>query len=190
MSTPLFPQLFYVIVHFKNMAKPEAKLWKTVKNYPSSISWNRIENWALPGIPDLLGYNKNQKFFTLELKWTKADKVRLSPFQVAFHKKHPEGSFILVSRSANRDKSAAVLQKYNSGGLVRGRAHPENFSLQKCNTVPVSGRRDRGGLERGRAHPIFLYKGSQIMELVELGLKLQPIATGLESCIAVLESYK
>ena len=73
---------------------------------------------------------------------------------------------------------------------MRGRAHPKNFVLQKCNTVPVSGRRDRGGLERGRAHPIFLYKGSQIMELVELGLKLQPIATGLENCIAVLESYK
>ena len=116
---------------------------------------------AIPGIPDLLGYNKNQKFFTLELKWTKADKVRLSPFQVAFHKKHPEGSFILVSRSANRGTRATVLQKNNSGGLVRG-----------------------------RAHPIFLYKGSQIMELVELGLKLQPIATGLENCIAVLESYK
>ena len=167
------------------MAKPEAKLYKTIKNYPCSISWNRIENWAIQGIPDLLGYNKNQKFFTLELKWTKVDKVRLSPFQVAFHKKHPEGSFILVSRSPNRGTRTTVLQKCNSGGLVRGRAHPENFS-----TVPVSGRRDRGGLERGRAHPIFLYKGSQIMELVELGLKLQPIAAGLENCIAVLEDYK
>ena len=161
MSTPLFPQLFHVIVHLKNMAKPETKLWKTIKNYPSSISWNRIENWAIPGIPDLLGYNKNQKFFTLELKWTKVDKVRLSPFQVAFHKKHPQGSFILVSRSANRDKSAAVLQKCNSGGLASG-----------------------------RVHPIFLYKGSQVLDLVDLGLKLEPIATGLESCIAVLESYK
>ena len=167
------------------MAKPEAKLWKTVKNYPSSISWNRIENWAIPGIPDLLGYNKNHKFFTLELKWTKVDKVRLSPFQVAFHKKHPEGSFILVSRSQDRGTKATLLQKCNSGGLVRGRAHPENFS-----SVPVSGRRDRGGLERGRAHPIFLYKGSQVLDLVDLGLKLEPIATGLESCIAVLESYK
>ena len=167
------------------MAKPETKLWKTIKNYPSSISWNRIENWAIPGIPDLLGYNKNQKFFTLELKWTKVDKVRLSPFQVAFHKKHPQGSFILVSRSANRDKSAAVLQKCNSGGLASGRAHPENFS-----PMPVPGRRDRGGLERGRAHPIFLYKGSQVLDLVNLGLKLEPVATGLESCIAVLESYK
>ena len=185
MSTPLFSQLFHVIVHLKNMAKPETKLWKTIKNYPSSISWNRIENWAIPGIPDLLGYNKNQKFFTLELKWTKVDKVRLSPFQVAFHKKHPQGSFILVSRSANRDKSAAVLQKCNSGGLASGRAHPENFS-----PMPVPGRRDRGGLERGRAHPIFLYKGSQVLDLVDLGLKLEPVATGLESCIAVLESYK
>ena len=143
------------------MAKLEAKLWKTVKNYPSSISWNRIENWAIPGIPDLLGYNKNQKFFTLELKWTKVDKVRLSPFQVAFHKKHPQGSFILVSRSPKRGTGTTVLQKCNSGGLARG-----------------------------RAHPIFLYKGSQIMELVELGLKLQPIAAGLENCIAVLEDYK
>ena len=89
------------------------------------------------------------------------DKVRLSPFQVAFHKKHPEGSFILVSRSPNRGTGTTVLQKSNSGGL-----------------------------ERGRAHPIFLYKGSQVLDLVDLGLKLQPIAAGLESCIAVLERYK
>ena len=143
------------------MAKPETKLYKTIKNYPSSISWNRIENWAIPGIPDLLGYNKNQKFFTLELKWTKVDKVRLSPFQVAFHKKHPEGSFILVSRSANRDKNTTVAKMQHAGGLRAG--GPTHF---------------------------FLYKGSQIMELVELGLKLQPIATGLDNCIAVLESYK
>jgi Holliday junction resolvase len=51
---------------------------------------------ALPGVPDLLGYNKHQQFFTVELKVTKGNKIRLSPHQIAFHVQHPKNTFILV----------------------------------------------------------------------------------------------
>jgi hypothetical protein len=59
--------------------KPERKFWLELKEKTPNIIWNRIENLALPGIPDLLGYNKNHLFFTVELKVVKSRKVRLSP---------------------------------------------------------------------------------------------------------------
>jgi Holliday junction resolvase len=83
--------------------KPERKFWLELKEKTPNIIWNRIENLALPGIPDLLGYNKNHLFFTVELKVVKSRKVRLSPHQIAFHVKHPENSFILVKPLASRD---------------------------------------------------------------------------------------
>jgi hypothetical protein len=76
--------------------KPERKLWHELKEKTPKIIWNRIENLAVPGLPDLLGYNKNQIFFTVELKISKAKKVRFSPHQIAFHKLHPKNTFILV----------------------------------------------------------------------------------------------
>jgi hypothetical protein len=76
--------------------KPERKLWQELKQKTPAIVWNRIENMALPGVPDLLGYNKNNFFFTVELKVAKSRKVRLSPHQIAFHITHPKNSFILV----------------------------------------------------------------------------------------------
>jgi hypothetical protein len=67
-----------------------------LKEKTPNIVWNRIENLALPGVPDLLGYNKNHHFFTVELKVTKSKKIRFSPHQIAFHVKHPKNTFILV----------------------------------------------------------------------------------------------
>ena len=78
------------------MIKNERQLWKKLKDETPSISWIRIENWALPGTPDLLGYNSNGYFFTVELKVSKSNKVRLSPHQIAFHVRHPMSTFILV----------------------------------------------------------------------------------------------
>ena len=75
---------------------PEAKLYKKFKKATPTISWNRIENLAVPGMPDALGYNKYNQFFTVEFKVTKSNKVRLSPHQIALHVKHPNNSFILV----------------------------------------------------------------------------------------------
>jgi len=83
--------------------KPERKLWLELKKNTPTISWTRIENLSSLGTPDLLGYNKNQVFFTVELKVTKANKVRLSPHQIAFHVKHPKNTFILVKSLASLD---------------------------------------------------------------------------------------
>ena len=76
--------------------KPETKFYGQVKKYITEISWIRIENLAVPGTPDLLGYNNNGVFFTVELKYTKTNNITFSPHQIAFHVKHPRNTFILV----------------------------------------------------------------------------------------------
>jgi len=123
------------------VALRERQLWKKLKNATTSISWTRLENWALFGTPDLLGYSSRGTFFTVELKATSpknAYLVRCSPHQISFHIKHPRNSYILVA----------------------------------CT------------LELGHFR---LYSGSRILELVDLGLKLEPLACGLDSCARVLE---
>ena len=84
----------------------EQKLYKKLKKFTPQIIWNRIENLSVPGMPDLLGYNNNGHFFTVELKVTKGKKIRFSPHQIAWHVQHPKNSFILVQalgpRAVNR----------------------------------------------------------------------------------------
>ena len=75
---------------------PERKLYQKFKSKTPKIIWNRLENLSLSGTPDLLGYNTSGHFFTVELKVTKSNKVRLSPNQIAFHVKHPNNTFILL----------------------------------------------------------------------------------------------
>jgi len=114
----------------------ERQLWKKLKNECKRISWTRLENWALFGTPDLLGYAPSGNFFTLELKSTllkNASFVRFSPHQISFHIKHKKNTFILV---------ACALKL--------------------------------GGFR--------LYPGSRILELVDSGLKLEPLRLGLEAC--------
>ena len=118
----------------------ERQLWKKLKNETTSISWTRLENWALFGTPDLLGYTSNGTFFTVELKATSVKNrnlVRFSPHQISFHIKHKKNTFILVACALDQ--------------LVR------------------------------------LYPGSRILELVDSGLKLEPLACGLTSCVTLLE---
>jgi len=50
------------------MALKESELWRKLKNASKRITWTRLENWALFGTPDLLGYAPSGNFFTLELK--------------------------------------------------------------------------------------------------------------------------
>ena len=114
------------------MPKPETKLWHELKRITPQITWTRLENTSVFGTPDLLGYNTNQHFFTVELKVTKSNSVRFSPHQIAFHVQHPKNSFIMVQH--------------------RG---------------PCA---------------VKLYEGSRIMELVALGLALEPLRLGLEAC--------
>jgi hypothetical protein len=76
--------------------KPETKFYAKVKRNFTEIQWTRLENLSVPGTPDLLGYNNNCHFFTVELKVTKTNKITFSPHQIAFHVKHPLNTFILV----------------------------------------------------------------------------------------------
>ena len=78
------------------MRGPEAKLYQKFKRASKKILWHRIENLAVPGMPDALGYTENFFYFTVEFKVTKSNKVRLSPHQIAYHIAHPHNSFICV----------------------------------------------------------------------------------------------
>ena len=118
----------------------ERQLWRKLKNESKRISWTRLENWALFGTPDLLGYTPSGNFFTVELKVTTVRNrnfVRFSPHQISFHIKHKKNTFILVACALDQ--------------LVR------------------------------------LYSGSQIRELVDSGIRLEPLACGLSSCVSLLE---
>ena len=75
---------------------PEAKLYQKLRKSIPEISWIRLENISLHGTPDLLGYNNSGHFFTLELKVTRGNKIRLSPHQIAFHVRHPNNTFICI----------------------------------------------------------------------------------------------
>ena len=78
----------------------ERQLWKKLKNETTGISWTRLENWALFGTPDLLGYAPSGNFFTVELKVTTVRNrnfVRFSPHQISFHIKHKKNTFVLVA---------------------------------------------------------------------------------------------
>jgi hypothetical protein len=88
--------------------KPERKLWQKVKKFMPEISFTRLENLSGFGTPDLLAYNKNHTFFTVELKVAKGNSVKLSPHQISFHVKHPLNTFILVS--SERDKSEKLYE--------------------------------------------------------------------------------
>ena len=84
------------------MPKPETKFWHELKRITPQIKWTRIENTGSFGTPDLLGYNTSRHFFTIELKVTRGNSVRLSPHQIAFHKLHPKNSFIMVQHRGSR----------------------------------------------------------------------------------------
>jgi len=75
---------------------PEAKLYQKLRKNSKGIVWNRIENISLLGTPDLLGYNTNGHFFTVELKVTRGYKLKFSAHQIAWHVQHPKNSFILA----------------------------------------------------------------------------------------------
>jgi len=85
------------------MVQNEAQLWKYLKNKTPQITWVKIENTSHLGTPDLLGYNKNKHFFTLELKVTKSNRLTFSPHQIAFHIKHPINSYILAMQLVRQE---------------------------------------------------------------------------------------
>ncbi len=95
---------------------PETKLWKLLKKNTPEIKWSRIESWAVPGIPDLLGYHDSCGFFTVELKVTSTKKVRFSPHQILFHSTHTKRNFILVQLSEKA--SSRSIKLYGSSSIL------------------------------------------------------------------------
>jgi len=75
---------------------PEAKFYQQIKRNFKSFSLIRLENSSLLGTPDLLVCNTSGNFFTIEIKVSKGKKIRFSPHQIAFHKRHPKNTFIMV----------------------------------------------------------------------------------------------
>ena len=111
---------------------PEAKLYKKFKKATPTILWNRIENLAVPGMPDALGYNKNHFYFTVEFKVTKSNKVRLSPHQIAYHVTHPKNSFICIEALGSgtvKLYEGSVVRELAACGLKLG---PCSLGLEAC----------------------------------------------------------
>ena len=86
--------------------KLESKFYNELKRITPQITWTRVENTSVSGTPDLLGYLNSGRYFTVELKVTRSNKVKLSPHQIAYHVTHPKNSFILVKSLA---ASTAIL---------------------------------------------------------------------------------
>ena len=80
--------------------KLESKFYNELKRITPQIRWTRIENTSVSGTPDLLGYNTFGHYFTVELKVSRSNSVKLSPHQIAYHVTHPKNSFILVKALA------------------------------------------------------------------------------------------
>ena len=104
---------------------PEAKLYKKLKKNTPRIIWNRIENLSVVGMPDLLGYNSFGHFFTVELKISRANKLKFSPHQIAWHVAHPRNTFILAEALGPR------LVKLFHGSRIRELAAC-GFKLEAC----------------------------------------------------------
>ena len=75
---------------------PERKFYQKIKRNFTEFSLIRLENNSLLWTPDLVVYNANGHFFTIELKVAKGNKVKFSPHQISFHVRHPNNSFIMV----------------------------------------------------------------------------------------------
>jgi|TARA_R110001599_G_scaffold116109_2_gene283339 Holliday junction resolvase len=70
------------------LRKPESKLWQLIKKNTPSIVWNRIETSTVMGFPDLIGCHANCGLFSVELKVSNRNKIKLSPHQIAWNYSH------------------------------------------------------------------------------------------------------
>jgi len=96
---------------------PEAKLYQKLRKNSKGIVWHRLENLSSLGTPDLLGYNTFGHFFTVELKVTQGNKLKFSSHQIAFHKSHPENTFIIAEALGPR--SSKLVHMYRGSRITR-----------------------------------------------------------------------
>jgi len=106
----------------------EQKLYKKLKEFTPQIIWNRVENISVVGMPDLLGYNTNGHFFTVELKVTKSKKLKFSPHQIAFHVTHPNNTFIIAESLGPRTRNR--FQMYRGSRIMD--LVPAGLQLEAC----------------------------------------------------------
>lgn len=106
--------------------KSESKFYNEIKKNIDKISWLRLENFVLHGVADLLGYNDNSTFFTVELKVARGNKVTFSPHQIAFHFKHSKNTFILVKTQDPRSP------KLFEGSMIH------ELATSGCRTKPIA----------------------------------------------------
>ena len=108
------------------MLKKESKFWREIRAHKCEINWTRIENSAAHGTPDLLGYNKNNKFFTVELKVSLSKFLTFSPHQISFHIRHPKNTFIMV-KELPRALGQGAIKLYDGTEIhaLVGGAHTE-----------------------------------------------------------------
>ena len=114
------------------MRGPESKLYQKFKRANKKILWHRIENLAVPGMPDALGYTENFFYFTVEFKVTKGNKVRLSPHQIAYHVAHPHNSFICIEHLGSgtiKLYEGSVVRELAACGL---KLEPCSLGLEAC----------------------------------------------------------
>jgi hypothetical protein len=119
---------------------PEVKLYKDLKKNTPNILWNRIENLSLLGMPDILGYNKKQHFFTVELKVAKGNKIKFSPHQIAWHKTHSKNTFIMVKTldpSPSKTYSISLFRGSSIMTLVRDgvKTEPVACGFPACSLI-------------------------------------------------------
>ena len=110
--------------------KPETKFWHDIRKNFKNITFTRLENLSSFGTPDLLGYNNNCHFFTVELKVVKGRKIRFSPHQISFHVRHPLNTFILVKKLAPRDSKLDEIFLYEGKDIQELAA--SGLSLDAC----------------------------------------------------------
>ena len=96
---------------------PEAKLYQKLRKKSSGIVWTRLENLSSLGTPDLLGYNDFGTFFTVELKVTRGNKLKFSAHQIAFHKSHPDNTFIIAESLGPR--SSKLVHMYRGSRITK-----------------------------------------------------------------------
>ena len=97
---------------------PEAKFYQQIKRNFKQLSLIRIENTSLLGTPDLLVCNTSGNFCTLELKVSKGKKIRFSPHQIAFHKRHPDNTFIIVKALGPLPPKTSPISMYRGSRIT------------------------------------------------------------------------
>ena len=97
---------------------PEAKFYQQIKRNFKKLSLIRIENSSLLGTPDLLVCNTSGHFCTLEIKVTKSNKLRFSPHQIAFHKRHPHNTFIIAKALGPCSPKTSPISMYRGSRIT------------------------------------------------------------------------